>query len=37
MKSVPKGPTDNNSPLIQEMAWHQTGNNQLHVPKTIKC
>ena len=32
LKFVPKGPIDNNSTLVQLMAWHQTGDKPLFEP-----
>ena len=32
MKFVPKGPLDNESALVQVMAWHRTGDNPLPEP-----
>ena len=33
-KFVPEDPIDNKSALVQEMAWHKTGNKPLPKPKT---
>ena len=35
LKFVPKGPIDNNLALVQIMAWHWAGDNQLSVPMVV--
>ena len=36
LKFVPHGPNDNKSPLVQVMAWHQTGTKQWPEPMMTK-
>ena len=36
LECVPKGPIDNDSALVQVMAWHQTGNKSLPEPMLTK-
>ena len=36
LEFVPKGPIDDDSALVQVMAWHQTGNKSLPEPMLTK-
>ena len=35
LKFIPRGPIDNDTPLVQVMAWHQTGDKPLSVPVMV--